>query len=175
LKALGNKAFAAGDHPTAIQYFSQAIERDSSNHVLFSNRSASYASLKDYELALQDADSTTSLKPDWAKGWGRKGAALMGLQRYMEAKNAYAEGLKLDPSSVLLKKGLDDAEASLQQERSDGGIGKLFAGDIWTRMATNPKLSHLLAERDFVDKVKQIQANPSLLNQHAHFVRVTCA
>lgn len=58
--------------------FSQAIELDPSNHVLYSNRSGAYASLKSYEKALEDANKTTEIKPDWAKGWGRKGTALHG-------------------------------------------------------------------------------------------------
>lgn len=58
--------------------FSQAIEVEPVNHVLYSNRSGAYASLKNFDKALEDADKTTELKPDWAKGWGRKGAALHG-------------------------------------------------------------------------------------------------
>lgn len=46
--------------------------------MLYSNRSGAYASLKNFDKALEDADKTTELKPDWAKGWGRKGAALHG-------------------------------------------------------------------------------------------------
>ena len=34
--------------------------------------------MKNYEQALEDANKTTELKPDWAKGYGRKGAALHG-------------------------------------------------------------------------------------------------
>jgi hypothetical protein len=35
--------------------------------------------LRDWEKALDDATKTTEIKPDWAKGWGRKGAALHGM------------------------------------------------------------------------------------------------
>lgn len=58
--------------------FTEAINLDPTNHVLYSNRSGAYASLKDFEHALEDANKTTEIKPDWAKGWGRKGAALHG-------------------------------------------------------------------------------------------------
>jgi stress-induced-phosphoprotein 1 len=58
--------------------FSQAIELDPSNHVLYSNRSGSYASLKQFDKALEDANKVTEIKPEWAKGWSRKGAALHG-------------------------------------------------------------------------------------------------
>jgi hypothetical protein len=59
--------------------FTQAIDIDPNNHVLYSNRSGSYASLKDFDGALKDAVKTTELKPDWGKGWSRKGAALHGM------------------------------------------------------------------------------------------------
>ena len=96
LKAEGNKAFAAKQFNEAVyvftalpgctveiltwysEKFTQAIEIEPSNHVLYSNRSGAYASLKDYNKALEDANKTTEIKPDWAKGWGRKGAALHG-------------------------------------------------------------------------------------------------
>lgn len=58
--------------------FSQAIMVEPQNHVLYSNRSGAYASKKEFDQALEDATKTTEIKPDWAKGWGRKGAALHG-------------------------------------------------------------------------------------------------
>ena len=47
--------------------FSQAIELDPSNHVLYSNRSGAYASLKDWQKALEDANKVTEIKPDWPR------------------------------------------------------------------------------------------------------------
>lgn len=59
--------------------FTQAIEIEPQNHVLYSNRSAVYAATSDYQKALDDANKATEIKPDWAKGWSRKGAAARGL------------------------------------------------------------------------------------------------
>lgn len=97
LKAEGNKAFAEKKFEEAMfvpfkpslpslrallkfssDKFSRAIELEPTNHVLYSNRSGAYASLKDFDKALADANKTTEMKPEWAKGWGRKGAALHG-------------------------------------------------------------------------------------------------
>ncbi|KAI9596127.1 stress-induced-phosphoprotein 1-like protein [Syncephalis fuscata] len=169
LKALGNKAFAAGDHAKAVEHFSEAIKLDANNHVLYSNRSAAYASLRDYDRALGDAEKTVELKPDWAKGYGRKGAALLGLGRNAEAKDAYDAGLKLDPNNAQLQKGAADAEVA----EKDPGIGKLFMGpELWSKIASNPKLSPLMAQRDFVEKLQQIQQNPNTLGQHMNDPRI---
>jgi tetratricopeptide (TPR) repeat protein len=58
--------------------FTKAIEIDPTNHVLYSNRSGAYASKKDFDLALEDANKVTEINPAWSKGWGRKGTALHG-------------------------------------------------------------------------------------------------
>ena len=46
-----------------------------------------------------DADLAIELKPDWAKGYSRKGAALTGLGKYAAAVDAYKKGLKLDKNN----------------------------------------------------------------------------
>ena len=56
LKDEGNKAFAAKDYDKAIGLFSQAIELDPSNHVLWSNRSAAKAGKRLWDAALEDAE-----------------------------------------------------------------------------------------------------------------------
>ena len=42
-KAKGNAAFAAKNYDEAIGFFTEGIAVDTSNHVLYSNRSACYA------------------------------------------------------------------------------------------------------------------------------------
>lgn len=66
-KAKGNAAFSGGRYQEGIDAFSDAIKLAPTNHVLYSNRSACYASLKDYDAALADANKTVELKGDWPK------------------------------------------------------------------------------------------------------------
>jgi stress-induced-phosphoprotein 1 len=101
--------------------FSQAIELDPKNHVLYSNRSGAYASLRKFDEALEDANKTTEIKPDWAKGWGRKGAALHGQGDLVGAKDAYDEALKLEPTNAQAKSGLEAVERAIQAEADEDG------------------------------------------------------
>ena len=101
--------------------FSQAIELDPTNHVLYSNRSGAYASLRQFDKALEDANKTTELKPDWVKGWGRKGAALHGQGDLVGAKDAYDEALKLEPTNAQAKSGLEAVERAIQAEADEDG------------------------------------------------------
>jgi len=174
LKAKGNKAFSEKKYEEAIDYFTQAINIDSSNHVFFSNRSACYTSLGNYQKALEDAEQTIKLKSDWPKGYSRKGAALYGLGRLDEASDAYNEGLKLDPNNALLKKGLEDVESAMQRNGMAGMeqmFQELLSGDLVEKCAKT-KCAKYLNEPDFVNILKEIQANPNTINQHMKDQRV---
>lgn len=65
---------------------------DPTDHVFFSNRSACYLGRREADKALSDAEECVRLKPDWAKGYVRKGAALHGLGQLDDAAKAYEEG-----------------------------------------------------------------------------------
>ena len=171
LKAEGNKAFAAKDFSTAIDKFSQAIEVDPSNHVLYSNRSGSYASLKQYDKALEDANKITEIKPDWSKGWSRKGAAEHGVGNLLGANDAYEEALKLDTSNAQAKQGLESVKRAIDAEAKadgftggdgSGGMGGMFSDpNMIQKLAANPKTSKYLADPQFMQKLQQLAKNPN--------------
>ena len=55
LKDDGNKDFLAGEFQKAIDKYDEAIKIDGMSHILFGNRSAAFASLKNYQAAFADA------------------------------------------------------------------------------------------------------------------------
>ena len=61
LKDQGNKAFQAKDYDKAIDLFSQALELDPNNFVLWSNRSAAKAGKRQWADALEDAEQVCVL------------------------------------------------------------------------------------------------------------------
>jgi stress-induced-phosphoprotein 1 len=145
--------------------FSQAIELDPSNHVLYSNRSGSYASLKQFDKALEDASKTTEIKPDWPKGWTRKAAALHGQGDLVGANDAYEEALKLDPNNAQAKAGLQSVERAMEAEAGGGGpmggLGNMFNDpQLIEKLAKNPKTASLLADKQFMQKLVKIKDNP---------------
>lgn len=210
LKAEGNKAFSAKDYDRAIDLFSKALDLDQSNFVLWSNRSAAKAGKRDWDGALADADQVRtplslvsgsqlisppglqciSVNPTWAKGYARKGAALHGQRRYVEAIDAYELGLKIEDGPAL-RKGLEEVKAakgachpppihfsstlihglcdySEADERGDGaealGFGKMFSDpSMLAKLAANPRTAKHLADVSFMQKVCVMCAPPKVL------------
>lgn len=176
-KAKGNAAFAAGNFTDAINHFTEAINLAPTNHVLYSNRSAAYASLGKYSDALSDAQKTVDLKPDWAKGYSRLGAAHSGLHHYDDAVSAYKKGLEIDPNNEGLKSGLADAQSAQARSRGPANppspFGDAFSGpEMWAKLTGDASTRAYLQQPDFVNMMKDIQKNPSNLNLYLKDQRV---
>jgi len=106
-----------------------------------------------------------AIKPDWSKGYGRKGTALYGLKRFREAEKAYNDGLAIDPTNEQLKKGL----AEMKDSVSSSGLNIIsqFFKDpaVVERLKEDPTTSSFFSQPDFLEIFSQIQANPKALEQ----------
>jgi len=113
-KNKGNQFFINKQYHDAIKWYTKAIEYESNDSAFFSNRCAAYMGLNKFDEALSDAESCIRLKPDWVKGYYRKGMALVALYRYEEAARAFKKGLEVDPGNADLKDKLKEAEREAQ-------------------------------------------------------------
>jgi stress-induced-phosphoprotein 1 len=155
LKADGNTQFAAKNYPAAAQLFTQAIAADPSQHVLYSNRSACHAAMKEYAEALEDAQECVRLAPTWAKGYVRWGAALFGLGKHQEAMNAYKQGLEHEPGNDMLQRGLNEVESAAAAASSAGpardfGLGMLLFAALVIQLHALTLHSHQTTIRENV-------------------------
>jgi tetratricopeptide (TPR) repeat protein len=58
-----------------------------------SNRCAALLKLNKLSKALTDAERCVALRPDWDKGYFRKGSALEAMERFEDALATYREGV----------------------------------------------------------------------------------
>ncbi len=105
---LGNDAFKKQDWNGAIEYYTKAIQKDSSNPVYYSNRAMTYLKLDNWEKTLEDANlglqkSSKGAKVQVKLYW-RKGLAQSSLHDYSGAKKSIDEALKLEPHNAVIKK-----------------------------------------------------------------------
>ncbi len=110
-------------------------------------------------MALKDGEKTVELNPSFVKGYSRKAGALHAMGDYEEASQVYKKGLELDPTNAALKKGLSDVEAAMAS--SSNPMAAMFGPDMWTKIASNPKISHYLSQPDILQKLQDIQKNPN--------------
>lgn len=118
LKTQGNAAFERGDWALALTHYSEAIAIDGSNHVLYSNRAAALIEIgtrESLQRALADAVRCLTLRPDFGKGYLRKGRALLSLGRADDALEAFRAGSRVDVLNAKLREGM--AEAASAQAR----------------------------------------------------------
>lgn len=74
---------------------SRAADGGAGRHRLLANRSLAYGRAGRWSDALSDATAATEEAPKWDKGYWRKGAALAGLRRSLEAVAAYHRAWEL--------------------------------------------------------------------------------
>jgi len=96
-KNAGNRAFTQGKFDQALKSYNEAIEIWPENHILYSNRSATYLQLKNYDKALEDAEHCISLAKDFPKGFFRKCQVLLELNKKEEALASLIQARDLAP------------------------------------------------------------------------------
>ena len=115
-KELGNEAFKAKDYDKAIQFYTEALEHNPTDHTVYGNRAMAYANKSLFGKSLEDAEQCIKIKPDWGKGYHRKAAALHGIGDLQQAATVYEEGLKVDPANAAMKKGYDQLKTDVASQ-----------------------------------------------------------
>ncbi|CAH0549630.1 unnamed protein product [Brassicogethes aeneus] len=104
-----NAACQNGDFSTAVALYTDALQLDPTNHILYSNRSAAKLKQGLFAQALQDAVTARDLCPTWPKAYYRQGVALQCMGRHGDALAAFSQGLAQDSTSKQLLSGLVEA------------------------------------------------------------------
>ena len=81
-KERGNECFKNKNYWEAIKCYSNAINDNPNDHLIYSNRSAAYIAMKYYPEAIIDAYKCIEIMPTWFKGYLRAGIALHGWKKY---------------------------------------------------------------------------------------------
>ena len=121
---------------------------------------------KDLFLKLDSSDAVKAieLEPTWPKGYSRKGAALVGLNRLEEAKIAYEESLKLDPNNAATKAEVESLKNKLSGPGGSQPMGNPFGGnpaEIFQKLATDPRTKSYMSDPSYMAMLQELSANPS--------------
>lgn len=92
-KGKGNEFYKGKNYQSAINSYTKAIELDSTNAALLTNRAAAALMLLQYKEAIQDCDAALVLENGNSKAFFRKATALKGLGQLTEAIATLNKGM----------------------------------------------------------------------------------
>ncbi|KAL5535122.1 SGT2 [Sanghuangporus sanghuang] len=191
LKAKGNQLMSSKNYAGAIDAYTQAIAKDGTNAVYYSNRAAAYSIKGDHASAILDAEKAIEIDPAFSKAYHRLGHAHYSLGDYPAASSAFQRGLEVDPNNPGLKSGLQNAEARTEQPTSrtpnpptgtesgagagGGGLADLLGGlggggaggggmpDL-ASMMQNPMLMQMAQQMAANGGLERMMSNPAMQN-----------
>ncbi|EKG19256.1 Metallo-dependent phosphatase [Macrophomina phaseolina MS6] len=105
LKEKGNKAFKEHDWPTAVEFYSQAIEKYDKEPSFYTNRAQANIKLEAYGFAVADATRAIELDPNNVKAYYRRAVANTAILKHNEALRDW---------KIVVKKNPNDKNAKLQ-------------------------------------------------------------
>lgn len=123
-KAQGNGFFKNGDYRNAVAKYSDAIGVDPSNHAYWSNRSASYAGMNEWEEAAKDAAQCIKVNKGFVKGYFRLATAKKNLNELEAAADVLKRGLCVEPRNADLKKNLKEIEELIRADKIAGLVSQ---------------------------------------------------
>ncbi|OJJ48886.1 hypothetical protein ASPZODRAFT_1341399 [Penicilliopsis zonata CBS 506.65] len=182
LKVQGNKAFASHDWPTAISFYTQAIEKYDKEPSFFSNRAQAQIKLEAFGFAIADATKALELDPSYVKAYWRRALANTAILNYREALKDFRAVVKhceklvrriefekaievSDPPSVFEELNIDSmvVDDGYDGVRLGNEMTQEFIDDMIERFK-NGKLIHRKYVFQIIKAVKEIvYAEPTMV------------
>ncbi|KUL88118.1 hypothetical protein ZTR_04010 [Talaromyces verruculosus] len=110
LKVKGNTAFAKHDWPTAIDFYTQAIDQYDKEPSFFSNRAQAHIKMEAYGYAIADATKALELDPTNVKAYWRRALANTAILNPRAALKDFKSVIKREPNNQTAKLRLTECE-----------------------------------------------------------------
>ncbi|KAJ2896741.1 Serine/threonine-protein phosphatase T [Zalerion maritima] len=115
LKNEGNKAFGQHDWPTAIDFYSKAINLLDTEPAFFANRAQAYIKSEAYGYAVSDATKAIELNPNFTKAYYRRAQANAAILKPKEALKDFKRCAQLEPNNKDIKLKLAECQKIVRQ------------------------------------------------------------
>eukprot|EP00658_Telonema_sp_P-2_P016872 TRINITY_DN16531_c0_g1_i1.p1 TRINITY_DN16531_c0_g1~~TRINITY_DN16531_c0_g1_i1.p1 ORF type:complete len:269 (+),score=76.29 TRINITY_DN16531_c0_g1_i1:96-809(+) len=147
-KQRGNQLFSDDKFTEAICEYTQAIEMHP-HHTFYSNRSAAFCKLSDFERALQDGNLCVECKPGWHKAHLRVGDALMGLKRWVDALESYKRALECDDANHKTVKSKIEEATTMDREHRKLEIQQQITVEVMQFARLKSAAQQLIQEKQY--------------------------
>jgi len=161
----GNELFKQQKYPEAVERYTEAIKRDPEDHRVYSNRAACYTKLTAFNEALKDAEKCIALKPDFPKGYTRKGHVEFFTKQYDKALETYQLGLSKDPANEELKDGLRRTMIEIQKGQT-GQVDEAEMKQRQERAMQDPDIQNILSDPVMRQVLNDMSTDPKAAAEH---------
>jgi len=157
-KEEGNQFFKSQKYPEAVERYSEAIKRNPSDPILYSNRATAYTSLLALPDALKDCEKAIELDKKFIKAYLKKGHVHFLMKEYQKALKTYENALEVDPENKDVDAAIKKTMAQVQKGQDLESVERNIAND--------PEIQAILADPMMNQVLKDLQSNPRSLNQY---------
>ena len=161
----GNELFKQQKYPEAVERYTEAIKRDPEDHRVYANRAACYTKLTAFNEALKDAEKCIALKPDFPKGYTRKGHVEFFTKQYDKALETYQLGLSKDPANEELKDGLRRTMIEIQKGQT-GQVDEAEMKQRQERAMQDPEIQNILSDPVMRQVLNDMSTDPKAAAEH---------
>nr|CAG4645435.1 EOG090X03S1 [Lynceus sp. MCZ IZ 141354] len=122
LKEEGNECFKLQQYNQAVDLYSRAIELNPKSAVLYANRSFAYLRTECFGYALEDASKAIELDKNYVKGYYRRAAAYMALNKNKLALRDFETVTKARPNDKDAKLKYNECNKIVKQQAFEKAI-----------------------------------------------------
>jgi len=160
-KEEGNDHFKQQRYPEAVKSYEEAIKRNPSDPVNYSNRAAAYIKLGAFPEAIKDCDKSIAVDKNFIKPYIRKGHVHFLMKDYYKCLEVYDAGLKIEPDNQELKEAKQKALMAMQSQASQGGDEESAK-----RALQDPEIRAIINNPAIQQVLHDLQKDPKAARHH---------
>lgn len=164
----GNEFFKAGQWVDAIKQYTEGLRRDPNNHLIYSNRGATYIKVMDMGSALRDCEKCIELKPEFPRAYARKATVEILCKQVHKAKETVETGLKMAPNDAELK----DVQRKVHMQIAGVGLSAEEREQRAKEAMKDPNIVSIMQDPIMRNVLEEMQRDPSSAQKHMQDARV---
>lgn len=160
-KEEGNDHFKHQRYPEAVKSYEEAIKRNPSDAVNYSNKAAALTKLGAYPEAIKDCDKSIELNKNFTKAYIRKAHVHYLMKDYYKGLEVYDAGLKVDPDNQELKEGKQQTLTAISIQARQGGDD-----EATKRALQDPEIRAIISNPHIQQVLQDLQRDPKAASHH---------
>ncbi|GJP63921.1 hypothetical protein CLOP_g20950 [Closterium sp. NIES-67] len=133
IKEAANRAFQEHKFLHAVDLYTDAIQLNESNAILWANRAFAHTKIEEYGSAVEDAAKAIELNPSYVKGYYRRGTAHLAMGKFKDALKDFKQAAKIAPRDPDARKKLRECEKAVREEAFQNAIASPDSGPVGFR------------------------------------------